>query len=220
MKVLISAAMSLDGYLDDCSPERLKLSGREDWEEVLALRAGYDAILVGAGTIRKDNPSLVIRDEDLRNGRAENGMDEDILKVTLTSTGKLDPASSFFTEGNGRKIVYAPFSADDTALLWLEGLAEVVRVEDVTPQFIVEDLSGRGYRSLMVEGGTGVLTMFLTAGVADEIRLAVAPFFVGDSDAPRLVGNGGFVWNKDNRMNLEAVEMLGETAVLYYKPYI
>lgn len=220
MKIIVSAAMSVDGYIDDLSPERLKLSGEEDWAEVLALRARCDAILVGAGTVRKDNPSLVIRDPGLRKERAGKGMDEDIAKVTLTLSGKLDPAAAFFTEGNGRKIVYAPFSAADEPLARIAGVAEVVRAEEITPSFISEDLSRRGYKTLMVEGGTEILTMFLSSGTADELRLAVAPFFVGEPDAPRLVCGGEFIWNKDNRMKLAAVEMLGETAVLHYKPYI
>ena len=59
---LLSCAVSIDGYLDDASPDRLILSGPEDLDEVDALRAAADAILVGAGTIRADNPRLLVRD--------------------------------------------------------------------------------------------------------------------------------------------------------------
>src|SRR3984885_9788743 len=59
---LLSCAVSIDGYLDDASTDRLILSGPEDLDEVDALRAAADAILVGAGTIRKDNPRLLVRD--------------------------------------------------------------------------------------------------------------------------------------------------------------
>ena len=51
----------------------------------------------------------------------------------------------------------------------------------------------------MVEGGGKVLTQFLTAGLADELHLVVAPFFVGDSRAQRFVGDGSFPWNPDRR---------------------
>lgn len=56
MKVTVSTAVSADGYLDDRSPDRLILSTPEDWAEVHRLRAACDAILVGAETIRRDNP--------------------------------------------------------------------------------------------------------------------------------------------------------------------
>jgi len=57
---------------------------------------------------------------------------------------------------------------------------------------MVDDLGERGVRQLMVEGGTTIHTQFLTAGLADEIHLAVAPFFVGDADAPRFMLPGNF----------------------------
>lgn len=60
MKVIVSTAVSSDGYLDDRSPDRLILSTPEDWAEVHRLRAACDAILVGAETIRRDNPSLLV----------------------------------------------------------------------------------------------------------------------------------------------------------------
>jgi len=57
---------------------------------------------------------------------------------------------------------------------------------------MVDDLGERGVRQLMVEGGTTIHTQFLTADLADEIHLAVAPFFVGDADAPRFMLPGNF----------------------------
>ena len=59
---LLSCAVSVDGCLDDASAERLVLSGPEDLDEVDKLRAAADAILVGAGTIRADDPRLLVRD--------------------------------------------------------------------------------------------------------------------------------------------------------------
>ena len=74
MIVQASVAVSVDGYIDDLSDRRLVLSHAADWEEVRSLRAESDAILVGAETIRRDNPALVIRDERLRELRAERGL--------------------------------------------------------------------------------------------------------------------------------------------------
>jgi 5-amino-6-(5-phosphoribosylamino)uracil reductase len=61
-----------------------------------------------------------------------------------------------------------------------------------------------------------VHTLFLTAGVVDELRLAVAPIFVGDVRAPRLVGAGEFPWRGERRMRLDGARSLGDTAVLRY----
>ena len=56
--VLLSAAMSVDGYLDDTGPQRLLLSDAVDRDRVDEVRAGVDAILIGATTMRRDDPGL------------------------------------------------------------------------------------------------------------------------------------------------------------------
>ncbi|WP_203949956.1 dihydrofolate reductase family protein, partial [Planotetraspora thailandica] len=58
--VLLSAAVSVDGYLDDAGPERLLLSSGEDFDRVDAVRADVDAILLGATAVRRDNPRLLV----------------------------------------------------------------------------------------------------------------------------------------------------------------
>ena len=62
MRVTLSFATTADGYLDDNTPERLILSTPGDWKAVLQLRAAHAAILVGAATLRRDNPALLLRD--------------------------------------------------------------------------------------------------------------------------------------------------------------
>jgi 5-amino-6-(5-phosphoribosylamino)uracil reductase len=74
----------------------------------------------------------------------------------------------------------------------------------------------RGIDRLMVEGGGTVLTQFLTAGLADELQLVVAPLFVGDSRAPRLVGDGCFPWHAERRAHLAQVRQIGDVALLRY----
>lgn len=214
IKVILSAAVSLDGYLDDLSPARLRLSSDEDWEQVQKLRTGCDAILVGAGTIRKDNPSLVIRDEEARDKRAAEGLERDIVKVAVSRSGKLVPGSRFFTEGAGRKIVFTAVPVDPE----VAHAAEIVFSPEITARFICEQLCARGCRSLMVEGGGQILTMFLSEGIADELRLAIAPFFVGEEGAPRFVYPGLFPWGNNNRMKPCKVELLGDTTVIHLVP--
>jgi len=100
--VLLSAAMSLDGYLDDAGPDRLLLSSPEDFAEVDEVRAGVDAILVGANTVRADNPRLLVRSPEHRRRRVERGLPESPAKVALSGGGQLDPAAAFFTHRRHR----------------------------------------------------------------------------------------------------------------------
>lgn len=205
MDVLLSAAVSIDGYLDDDSPERLRLSSYEDWQAVLRLRAQYDAILVGANTVRRDNPSLVIRDPELRAVREAKGLKPDIVKITATRSGNLDPQAAFFTEGAGRKIVFS-----EVPIPALAGVADVVVEEEMCASTIVYWLEENGFKSLVVEGGAEMLAMFLVEGMAKRLRLAMSPMFVG-------AGTRFSPWLPDGRFELESVEKLGDMAVMNFK---
>jgi 5-amino-6-(5-phosphoribosylamino)uracil reductase len=270
--VLLSAAMSADGYLDDATPNRLVLSGEADLDRVDELRAACDAILVGAQTVRSDNPRLLVRSAELRAGRVARGRAASPRKVTITRSGSLDPASRFFTarppaaepaadeadraDGDaGLPLVYASAAVASDLSRRLAGLAEVVPVA-VTPGTrepgaaepgaaesgaaesgaaesgagdpgsaesgagnldlvaVLADLRRRGVERLMVEGGARILSEFLAAGLADEFWLAIAPIFVADPRAPRLLAGG----RVSGRMSLAGLSEAGDIAVLRYLP--
>lgn len=173
--------------MDDCSSRRLMLSSEEDWREVYRLRAECDVILVGAETIRRDDPALVIRDPGLRAGREAAGVRADIVKATVTGSGDIDTSSRFFTEGADiPKIVFIREDAPAGKKTALSHVSDVVLMSEIAARSIVKELSDRGFGRLMVEGGPKVIKMFLDEDMADEFRLAVAPFNVGDENAPRL----------------------------------
>jgi 5-amino-6-(5-phosphoribosylamino)uracil reductase len=187
--VLLSCATSADGYLDDASPRRLIVSGPGDLDRVDEVRAGCDAILVGAQTVRKDNPRLLIRDPRRSARRAARGLPEHPARVTLTATGDLDPRARFFAPG-ALRLVYCATPAIGPALARLgQGEDSAVLIDAGDPlslDLVLIDLAERGVLRLMVEGGARVLGDFLARGLADELNLAVAPFFVADPAAPRL----------------------------------
>jgi 5-amino-6-(5-phosphoribosylamino)uracil reductase len=81
---------------------------------------------------------------------------------------------------------------------------------------VVGELTDRGVERLMVEGGGRVLTEFLTTGLADELQLVIAPFFVGDSAAPRFVHDGQFPWGTQSRATLASVETIGNVVLHTY----
>ena len=210
--------MSLDGYIDDTSDARLMLSGPEDLDRVDELRARCDAILVGAGTIRADNPRLLLRSPARRDARIARGAVPDPVRVVLTARGDLDPAARIFTSGGPDRVVYTASVAVEGVRQRLDGLAEVIGAGDpLDLTAMLADLASRGIKRLMVEGGSSVHTSFLAAGLADELRLAVAPFFVGDSAAPRFVGDGSFPWRPGAPAELTEVRQVGNDAVLTYR---
>jgi len=186
--------MSLDGALDDTSATRLVLSDATDLDRVDAERAGVDAILVGAGTVRSDDPRLVLRDRSW-------GVDP--VKVVLSGSGELDPAARFFTVGDAQRVVYT--SRPQVAAARVGHLATVVDAGDpVDLQRLLADLHARGVRRLMVEGGAQVQRLVLAAGVVDELQLVVAPVVVGDPNAPRF--GGGDLHSPVHRLGLRLLE--------------
>jgi 5-amino-6-(5-phosphoribosylamino)uracil reductase len=220
--VLLSVAMSVDGCIDDASGARLILSNEADLDRVDEVRAGSDAILVGAGTIRRDNPALLVRSKFRRNRRIAGGLPASPARVTLTASGDLDAAARFFTAGEGARLVYAPAAEQDRVRSRIGDVpgAEVIGVGDrdgrVGLPAVLADLAGRGVRRLMVEGGGSVLAQFLADGLADELDLVVAPLFVGDPAAPRI--RGAAAGPAPRRMHLAEVRLIGDVVLMRYLP--
>jgi 5-amino-6-(5-phosphoribosylamino)uracil reductase len=215
---LLSCAVSLDGYLDDASPNRLVLSGPEDLDEVDALRAAADAILVGAGTIRADNPRLLVRDPARIAAREAAGKPPHPLRVTLTATGDLDPAARFFT-GPGTPLVYCASAAVPAAEKALPSGAVVIDAgTDLSLAAVLEDLHNeRTVETLLIEGGAHLLRDALAGNLADELRLAIAPFFVADPAAPRFALPAPYPQTAANPMTLLSLRQVGEVAVHHYR---
>src|SRR5689334_6887626 len=118
--------MSIDGYLNGATEKRLLLSNDADFDRVDAVRAQSDAILVGAMTVRRDNPRLLVRSQARRDDRAARGLPPSPMKVTVTAKAELDVCSSFFTEGDTEKVVYCASGAVEDAVARLGKVATVV----------------------------------------------------------------------------------------------
>jgi 5-amino-6-(5-phosphoribosylamino)uracil reductase len=214
-RVVLSVATSVDGCIDDASPHRLILSGPADLDRVDGERAAADAILVGAGTIRVDDPRLLVRSAERVAARVADGRPAQPLKATISSGGDLDPTARFFTTGDQPKLVYLPEGVPVPDKL--RAAATVVAAgAPLDPGLVLADLHERGVRRLLVEGGTAMHTLFLTAGLVDELQLAVAPLFVGDADAPRFVGPGAFPHGATDRMRLVEVSRVDDVVLARY----
>jgi 5-amino-6-(5-phosphoribosylamino)uracil reductase len=209
--------MSADGYIDDMRDARLMLSNDEDFDRVDEVRASVDAILVGANTIRRDNPRLLIRTVERQQQRVRRGVAPHPIKVTLTGSCDLNAQARFFSAGDSEKLVY---THDPAVAALREAVGSVATVVGAgTPidlAVVLDDLAERKVERLMVEGGGTVHTQFLTAGLVDEVHLVIAPFFVGDASAPRFVYPGRFPQDAAHPMTLIETRQIGNVVLLRY----
>ena len=159
--VILSCATSADGYLDDASPRRLILSGPADLDRVDDVRAGCDAILVGAGTVRADDPRLLIRDPRRRARRAARGRPHppgspSPPPATWTPGPLLGPGAERLVDCATPALAPARARLGDRAVLIDAG-------HPLSLEGLLSDLTERNVVRLLVEGGSRVLAEFLAA---------------------------------------------------------
>ena len=162
--VILKLAMTLDGYL--VVPGRRWVTGEPARAEVQKLRAGCDAILVGAETLRKDNPKLTVR---------TGLVGEQPLRVVVTRSGKLPKGANLFRDRNKeRTLVYRRKKWSD----------------------VLKDLYRRGVSRLLVEGGAEVAEGFVKAGKVNEVVIYLAPILVGErgKGLPQIEGWADWGW--------------------------
>jgi 5-amino-6-(5-phosphoribosylamino)uracil reductase len=213
--VLLSAAVSLDGYLDDAGPERLLLSSPADFDRVDEVRASADAILVGAGTVRADNPRLLVNSDRRRADRIAAGKPAYPLKAVVSGSGELDPAAALWHTGGDKVLLTTDEGARRARTLGIA--ADVVPLGGAFDwRAALEHLHDRrGVRRLMAEGGGSVHSQLLQQGLADELQLVLAPLLVGDPDAPRLFGPGDY---QRGRLRLVETRQVGDVVLTRYLP--
>lgn len=211
MHVFVNAATSADGKLSDVRRRQVELSSPEDFERVDRLRADADAILVGVGTVLADDPSLTVKEDELR---SEGG---NPTRVVIDSRART-PTDATVLNDEAPTVIAVTEETLDERLASVSDHATVVRTKSedgrVDLSELVGSLSERGIESLMIEGGGETIASFLDAGLVDELTVYVAPVFVGGRDAPTLVDGVGFVDYVD--ASLSDVERLGDGVVLSY----
>jgi riboflavin-specific deaminase-like protein len=179
----------------------LPLSGPADKAVFHALRATSDAVVVGAGTVRREDYGPVLLRRSGRAWRAAHGREGLPPLVVVSGRLDLDPAARVFT-GDVRTIVVTCAAAPPAARARLEQVADVLVAGDATVDVAdaVEQLRARGLQRLLCEGGPTLLTDLLRAGLVDELCLTSTPVLLGD--APRLTGP------LPRRLPLELVHLL------------
>jgi diaminohydroxyphosphoribosylaminopyrimidine deaminase/5-amino-6-(5-phosphoribosylamino)uracil reductase len=194
--VLIKAALTLDGKLATVTRESQWITAEAAREKSLALREEYDAILVGSGTIKADNPRLTRR----------LGLASGITpwtRVVLDGDGELSPHAQILGDG-GRTILFTSQPRQHTG-------PEIVPVDGrVDLQSVLRVLYEHGIRSVIVEGGALLHSEFIRRGLWQKMIVFIAPLVIGGADAPAILsGEGVTRLTEGYRFRFDRAEFVG-----------
>jgi riboflavin-specific deaminase-like protein len=161
------------------------IGSHTDTEILQRLRTRFDAVMIGAGTMRAERYGRIVSDPDLRAERERDGLAHDPLAVIVSGRLDLPWDAPLFTDGGGEVLVFTASEADppETATP-----LELVRHQHhVDPTEALRQLRHeRGVRALLCEGGPGLHGELQAAGLVDDLFLTTAPKLAG-GDAPRIL---------------------------------
>jgi diaminohydroxyphosphoribosylaminopyrimidine deaminase/5-amino-6-(5-phosphoribosylamino)uracil reductase len=168
--VTYKAAVTLDGKVAGARGDARWISCLDSRRAVHQLRSACDAVMIGAGTLRRDDPELTVR---LAEGR-------DPARVVVTRSGILPPAARLLTTARSVPTIVIAESADEGTRLLLEARgAELIEVGEGGLRAGLAALAGQGILDVLCEGGPGLAGSLLSQGLIDRVLLFVAPLVVG-----------------------------------------
>lgn len=192
---------SLDGRSAAPDGTSRWITGRAAREDVHELRAAHDAVVVGSGTLRADDPHLGIRHEV--SGRPP-------LRVVLDRAGRIPPGARVLDDAAPTLVV----TAQGTPRPPVPGRHEVLEIPVADGLLdvgvLAAELYDRGLRSMLVEGGARLAANFAARGMLDRVVAYVAPLLLGGGGRPVLDDFGAMTLKDGLRLNLDEVSRLDQ----------
>ena len=194
--VHLKLAVSLDGKIATRTGDSHWVTGKEARCRAHELRHAYDAILVGAGTVAKDDPLLTDRSSLPRRRPLVRVVLDD--KVRLSAESKLAT-----TTAEAPVIVFGRSKGGDLA----DKGVEILSSDPSDLRSVLDALGVRSIQSVLVEGGSTVAGAFIDARLVNKITFFIAPKIVGDNDAPNAIAGRG-IERMTDALELEKVEVV------------
>lgn len=184
--VLYKAAMSFDGKTACYTGESQWISTKVSREQSHILRGAFAAIMVGAGTVTMDDPSLTARFEGL----------DDPVRIIVDGSLSVPPEAKVFTLP-GRVILVTTGGTDEAKRKALQEKGVEIILSDgdkpgeVDLSALMVGLALKGIDSVLLEGGATLAASAFKADIVDKIRIYMGPMIIGGKDAPGLIGGPG-----------------------------
>jgi len=226
--VFCNFAMSLDGKISTTDRRGSAFSSREDRRRLELIRARADAIVVGAETVRREDPPFHLRDATLIHERENQGRPAQPHLCVLTRSGHLPAGLRIFRQSVQPVLLAGPDPRlprgldsppdDDPAGLRsgpensrLGVLAGITSAAE-----LVAELGGRGFRQILVEGGGNINAQFFEASLVDEVYLTLCPVILGGAKAPTPADGAGLPFDQRLVWRLERQEAVDGELFLHY----
>jgi len=215
--VTLKMAASLDGKAAARDGSSRWITGEAARLDVHRLRAASDAVMVGAGTVAADDPSLTVRLDGYR-GRHP-------IRVVVDASGRTVPTAKLLDGSAPAMVATTEAAPDAVRAAWAAAGAEVLLVPvegagvDVPLAALMEALGKRDVQSVLIEGGPTVAWSAVRDGVVDRFVVYLAPKLVGGERAPGLIGGPGV----DDiaaavPLGFESVDRIGEDLRIVARP--
>ncbi|MGV3488495.1 MAG: bifunctional diaminohydroxyphosphoribosylaminopyrimidine deaminase/5-amino-6-(5-phosphoribosylamino)uracil reductase RibD [Tuberibacillus sp.] len=204
--VTLKSAVSLDGKMATVTGESRWITGEKARLDVHRLRHEHDAILVGVGTVIKDNPHLTVRLPEGGNNPIRIILDSH-LKTPIDSNVVNDSMADtwIITAEKPAEVLSAPFlSKQNVKIISMQQ-------EKIDIPSLLDFLGKQGITSLFVEGGSKVNGSFIQSKMVNQIIMYFAPKIIGGAFAPAAIGGEGFRRMSDIlTLTIKSVEPIGE----------
>lgn len=218
-RVLLVAACSLDGKLSSVRRDPVTWTSRADRARLFERRDAADALLVGAGTIRAEDPPL-LPTAARRAARVAAGRTGDPLRVIVSRSLDLPVARALTPAADAPVLVVGPREPGPDVAARARAL--VARGLEVLPLLGAKDdleqalaaLAARGVREVACEGGGELNASLLERGLVDEVHLTICPVLLGGAAAPTLADGPGLP--ALGRARLVSCQVVGDEVFLTY----
>jgi 2,5-diamino-6-(ribosylamino)-4(3H)-pyrimidinone 5'-phosphate reductase len=215
MHIRLNMATTLDGKIASFEREKVRLGSDADYRRLDLLRAWADVLVVGAGTVRAEDPPMELRGEQAKSDRLNAGRSEHPAVAVLSSSLDLPAGRTFSTPG--RRLLVTTEDAGEPSM-GLRNAVEIWRMgsSKVDIPALVERFESEGFDRVLLEGGGRTAAGFFKHDLVEELYLTVSRWVMGGDGAP-TIADADNEFDRYNRFDLVNVEPTEEEVFLQYR---